>query len=98
MGGSSQAPVEGGRMSASTWTSISAGLSSATACASTPAKSCERVTVKAATPAALAQAAKRSEEHTSELQSLMRNTYADFCLNKTTNSNKHVNHDDQEQD
>src|SRR3546814_9602929 len=28
---------------------------------------------------------RRSEEHTSELQSLMRTTYADFCL-KTTNS------------
>src|SRR3546814_10697756 len=27
--------------------------------------------------------AKRSEEHTSELQSLMRNSYAVFCLNKT---------------
>src|SRR3546814_1860414 len=26
--------------------------------------------------------AKRSEEHTSELQSLMRNSYAVFCLNK----------------
>src|SRR3546814_1617497 len=26
----------------------------------------------------------RSEEHTSELQSLMRNSYAVFCLNKTT--------------
>src|SRR3546814_9582182 len=26
----------------------------------------------------------RSEEHTSELQSLMRISYADFCLNKTT--------------
>src|SRR3546814_8921890 len=26
----------------------------------------------------------RSEEHTSELQSLMRNSYADFCLNKKT--------------
>src|SRR3546814_8539885 len=25
---------------------------------------------------------RRSEEHTSELKSLMRNTYADFCLNK----------------
>src|SRR3546814_6647487 len=24
----------------------------------------------------------RSEEHTSELQSIMRSTYADFCLNK----------------
>src|SRR3546814_2003329 len=28
---------------------------------------------------------KRSEEHTSELQSLMRNSYADFCLKKKNN-------------
>src|SRR3546814_9470752 len=28
----------------------------------------------------------RSEEHTSELQSLMRNSYAVFCLKKNTNS------------
>src|SRR3546814_4003802 len=28
--------------------------------------------------------AKRSEEHTSELQSLMRSSYAVFCLNKKT--------------
>src|SRR3546814_8292833 len=28
---------------------------------------------------------RRSEEHTSELQSLMRISYAVFCLNKTTN-------------
>src|SRR3546814_7844872 len=28
------------------------------------------------------QGAGRSEEHTSELQSLMRNSYADFCLKK----------------
>src|SRR3546814_9072865 len=28
----------------------------------------------------------RSEEHTSELQSLMRNSYADFCVKK----NKHI--------
>src|SRR3546814_2321672 len=31
-----------------------------------------------------ALAAKRSEEHTSELQSLMRNSYAVFCLKKKT--------------
>src|SRR3546814_7291265 len=35
----------------------------------------------------------RSEEHTSELQSLMRNSYAVFCLKKTTtvqtNSNRY---------
>src|SRR3546814_5657795 len=28
----------------------------------------------------------RSEEHTYELQSLMRTSYADFCLKKTTNN------------
>src|SRR3546814_6766164 len=32
--------------------------------------------------------ATRSEEHTSELQSLMRNSYAVLCLNKKTNDNK----------
>src|SRR3546814_5064605 len=31
----------------------------------------------------------RSEEHTSELQSLMRNSYAVFCLKK---KNKHINY------
>src|SRR3546814_1456598 len=30
----------------------------------------------------------RSEEHTSELQSLMRNSYAVFCLNKKTQNTK----------
>src|SRR3546814_2183867 len=30
-------------------------------------------------------AVRRSEEHTSELQSLMRNSYADFCLKKKKN-------------
>src|SRR3546814_9878111 len=32
----------------------------------------------------------RSEEHTSELQSLMRNTYAVFCLKKTNTNNNHT--------
>src|SRR3546814_6464864 len=32
----------------------------------------------------------RSEEHTSELQSLMRNSYAVFCLKKTTNHNHSI--------
>src|SRR3546814_7399414 len=36
-----------------------------------------------------AQAAGRSEEHTSELQSLMRISYAVFCLKKNNNYNKH---------
>src|SRR3546814_8779769 len=32
---------------------------------------------------------KRSEEHTSELQSLMRSSYAVFCLKKKTHKPKH---------
>src|SRR3546814_801131 len=36
----------------------------------------------------LAQAMERSEEHTSELQSLMRISYAIFCLKKKINKNK----------
>src|SRR3546814_9503702 len=39
--------------------------------------------------AATAASAARSEEHTSELQSLMRNSYAVFCLKKKTKYNKH---------
>src|SRR3546814_7495648 len=31
---------------------------------------------------------RRSEEHTSELQSLMRNSYAVFCLNKKTKTHE----------
>src|SRR3546814_3263944 len=34
----------------------------------------------------------RSEEHTSELQSLMRNSYAVFCLKKTNNKIKKQTH------
>src|SRR3546814_9075714 len=37
----------------------------------------------------LAMPAIRSEEHTSELQSLMRISYAVFCLNKTTILTQH---------
>src|SRR3546814_1295832 len=33
---------------------------------------------------------KRSEEHTSELQSLMRISYAVFCLQKTNKNNNHI--------
>src|SRR3546814_5114095 len=39
-------------------------------------------------PAMLRAAAKRSEEHTSELQSLMRNSYAVFCSKKKNNITK----------
>src|SRR3546814_5976516 len=34
----------------------------------------------------------RSEEHTSELQSLMRISYAVFCLKKTNNTHKKLNY------
>src|SRR3546814_1398103 len=34
----------------------------------------------------------RSEEHTSELQSLMRNSYAVFCLKKKNNRNLNIVH------
>src|SRR3546814_6310226 len=34
---------------------------------------------------------RRSEEHTSELQSLMRNSYAVFCLKKKKNKRTHEN-------
>src|SRR3546814_3821904 len=39
-----------------------------------------------ATANCAAQTADRSEEHTSELQSLMRNSYAVFCLKKKNKS------------
>src|SRR3546814_3681463 len=35
----------------------------------------------------------RSEEHTSELQSLMRISYAVFCLKKKKKLNSHIHHD-----
>src|SRR3546814_9387118 len=34
----------------------------------------------------------RSEEHTSELQSLMRISYAVFCLKNKTNTSRHLRH------
>src|SRR3546814_2124124 len=37
----------------------------------------------------------RSEEHTSELQSLMRISYAVFCLKKKTNRHQHSHHQEQ---
>src|SRR3546814_9166632 len=41
------------------------------------------------TPSSRPVAASRSEEHTSELQSLMRISYAVFCLKKKTTHHKH---------
>src|SRR3546814_10287810 len=46
--------------------------------------------VRRAAPASLPEPAEgRSEEHTSELQSLMRISYAVFCLKKKKNQQKH---------
>src|SRR3546814_6110695 len=42
-------------------------------------------------------AAARSEEHTSELQSLMRISYAVFCLKKKKKRKKHTNSNKSEQ-
>src|SRR3546814_10342038 len=48
---------------------------------------CENVELAAARPLGEARGRKRSEEHTSELQSLMRISYAVFCLKKKIYSN-----------
>src|SRR3546814_9971783 len=40
----------------------------------------------------------RSEEHTSELQSLMRISYAVFCLKKKTNNNTNIDYNRKVQD
>src|SRR3546814_15312382 len=40
--------------------------------------------------APIQSALSRSEEHTSELQSLMRNSYAVFCLKKKTTTRNHI--------
>src|SRR3546814_4486269 len=52
------------------------------------AKAAELAEASGTARKALAQAdeVRRSEEHTSELQSLMRISYADFCLTKTKNT------------
>src|SRR3546814_7769821 len=42
-------------------------------------------------------AAERSEEHTSELQSLMRISYAVFCLKKKTTTQKYITSHSKEQ-
>src|SRR3546814_6787380 len=47
-----------------------------------PAPPCDHHAYIAVKQAIIEAAIKRSEEHTSELQSLMRSTYAVFCLKK----------------
>src|SRR3546814_2712433 len=53
----------------------------------------DRVTLSVTSPEngrAEEEIAARSEEHTSELQSLMRISYAVFCLKKKTNTHTHI--------
>src|SRR3546814_7395538 len=52
-----------------------------------PRLSCIRGRQDSKGSATISGIAPRSEEHTSELQSLMRNSYAVFCLNTKTNKN-----------
>src|SRR3546814_1413878 len=55
-----------------------------------PGRRGHRLPVRRAPHLATRRVDHRSEEHTSELQSLMRISYAVFCLNKKTNiTNKH---------
>src|SRR3546814_5713907 len=59
---------------------------------------CSRPIFQASTCATAARSAMRSEEHTSELQSLMRISYAVFCLKKkkhnhTCNKQLHTQYD-----
>src|SRR3546814_3087535 len=55
-------------------------------------RSCERpCAVTMIGVLSLSSVAVRSEEHTSELQSLMRISYAVFCLNKKNNNNYYRN-------
>src|SRR3546814_3147254 len=55
-----------------------------------PIRSASRVKLKEDSTACSLLAVSRSEEHTSELQSLMRISYAVFCLKKKINRNKHA--------
>src|SRR3546814_15479662 len=54
-----------------------------------PSVAMERVSRALTLPGAVRISTKRSEEHTSELQSLMRISYAVFCLTKKKNRKKY---------
>src|SRR3546814_1378973 len=55
------------------------------------------VATSSAMTAGQRQPPSRSEEHTSELQSLMRISYAVFCLKKRNNTERHNNTQKQQQ-
>src|SRR3546814_9561358 len=57
----------------------------------TPAVTIVAAWISADTGVGPSIASGRSEEHTSELQSLMRNSYAVFCLKKKTNKRQKDN-------
>src|SRR3546814_3303638 len=57
--------------------------------ASTPARQLTSAGAQPRKAKALAKRAPRSEEHTSELQSLMRTSYAVFCLKKNNTTQQH---------
>src|SRR3546814_1356020 len=59
-------------------------FSSASAAGMDARMACSSAVFAEGTPAASMISPARSEEHTSELQSLMRSSYAVFCLKKTT--------------
>src|SRR3546814_5128031 len=61
-------------------------------CCQVPARSPQRRSRPRGSPCARATAARRSEEHTSELQSLMRISYAVFCLKKKTHIKQFLSH------
>src|SRR3546814_4671792 len=64
---------------------------SASVCSSLPNTCGWRRTILSLIAAATSSKPNRSEEHTSELQSLMRTSYAVFCLKKKK-TNKHYKH------
>src|SRR3546814_7089142 len=68
---------------------IGIGDASPSSAASSPlANGCSSSATRCSTSAAIS-ASSRSEEHTSELQSLMRISYAVFCLKKKTSPQHH---------
>src|SRR3546814_4624735 len=76
-------PVEGGKQAvAETWRNI-------TAVGATPLAITNCLNfANPQRPEIMGQITGRSEEHTSDLQSLMRSSYAVFCLNKTMRREK----------
>src|SRR3546814_2214556 len=71
-----------------TWVPMSLKYCAISTASLTASKRCAATSGLLAT-FSMAEARSRSEEHTSELQSLMRISYAVFCLNKKKQKNTH---------